>query len=49
MNWFWSTLNPLLEQINIPLEHWQSLQDKPSLPLQLISKTIARKATYLAP
>jgi hypothetical protein len=49
MNWFWSTLNPLLEQINIPPEHWQSLQDKPSLPLQLISKTIERKATYLAP
>ena len=49
MNWFWSTLNSLLEQINIPPEHWQSLQDKPSLPLQLIVKTIERKATYLAP
>ena len=49
MNSFWSTLNPLLERINIPPEHWQSLQDKPSLPLQLIAKTIEQGATYLAP
>lgn len=49
MSSFWSTLNPLLEQVNIPLEHWQSLQDKPSLPLQLIGKTREQGATYLAP
>ena len=49
MNLFWSALNPLLERVNIPLEHWQSLQNKPSLPLQLIAKTIERRAIYLEP
>ena len=48
MNSFWSTLNPLLERVDIPPKHWQSLQNKPSLPLQLIAKTRER-STYLAP
>ena len=49
MNSFWSTLKPLLERVDIPLEHWQSLQNKPSLPLQLIAKTREQGAIYLAP
>lgn len=49
MNRFWSTLEPLLERLDIPLEHWQSLQNEPSLPLRLIAKTIEQGAIYLAP
>ncbi len=51
MNSFWSKLQPLLKQLsNIPLEHWQSLQNNPSLPLQLIQKTIdEHRAVYLEP
>ena len=50
MNPFWTTLQPLLErQANIPLEHWQYLQDNPSLTLQLIQKTCNRGSVYLAP
>ena len=49
MNSFWTTLKPLLEQANIPLDHWQYLQDNLSLPLQLIQKTIEEGAVYIAP
>ena len=49
MNSFWTTLKPLLEQANIPLDHWQYLQDNSSLPLQLIQKTIEEGAVYIAP
>ena len=49
MNSFWSTLKPLLERVNLTVEHWQSLQNKPSLPLQLIAKTREQGAIYLAP
>lgn len=49
MNSFWSTLKPLLERLDLSLEHWQSLQNQPSLPLQLIAKTREQGAIYLAP
>jgi hypothetical protein len=50
MNLFWSKLQPLLEQLaNIPSNHWQYLQNNPSLSLQLIQKTSDRGAFYLAP
>ena len=49
MNSFWSSLKLLEQSSIIPLEHWQYLQNKPSLPLQLIQKTSEEGAVYLAP
>ena len=49
MNQFWTTIEPLLQQANISLKHWQHLQNHPSLSLQLIEKTCDRGAVYLAP
>ena len=50
MNLFWSKLQPLLKQLpDVDLEHWQYLQNNPSLSLQLIEKTCDQGAVYLAP
>ncbi|MDJ0573416.1 MAG: hypothetical protein QNJ53_30865 [Pleurocapsa sp. MO_192.B19] len=50
MNLFWSKLQPLLKQLpDVDLEHWQYLQNNPSLSLQLIEKTCDRGAVYLTP
>lgn len=49
MNTFWSQLQSLLRSPNIAEEHWQYLQNNPSLPLQLIQQTCDRGAVYLAP
>ena len=49
MNSFWSQIQPSLNLPNIPSEHWQDLQNNPSLPLQLMQKTCDRGAVYLAP
>ena len=48
MNSFWSQLQPLLKLPNVALEHWQYLQNNPSLALQLIQKTSEQGAIYLA-
>jgi hypothetical protein len=50
MNLFWSKLQPLLKQLpDVDLEHWQYLQNNPSLSLQLMQKTSEQGAVYLAP
>ena len=50
MHYWDALLKPLLEKSsNIPLKHWQYLQNNPSLPIQLIQKTSKEGAVYLAP
>lgn len=45
---FWEVLNPLLAKYpQIPSTFWESLQNNPNLPIQLIEKTVFQKTIAL--